>query len=329
MEDRDFRSWNITAEQADRIASGDIEERNAFYFANKERFTQMAYNYISIHNQKNTFYRYNVEDMVSQLYLDLPYLNWQNALQLTMSIKQISFAWSAYGGYAQRKEQGLPCSHKFAPWEWYPDNISLDVKLYDDDEPETMQDAVASYEYNPCTELLRKEEAKRALKISQIVNACKDFLNEKYQKILALFLDGYSFAEINEHVDGGSCGLYRCKEKLILNYTDILRRIYLERKPPSYILGIAPDDYKILVAKRDADNARRREKKARKVREEGRTVRAPRRKFATEEERRAAYLEYQREYSKTHSKNATDKEGIYKKRRDMSAQNKSKKGVKK
>lgn len=302
-EDRDFRSWQITPEQADKISAGDIVEMTAFYNLHISRLRGMAYKYARTHNQNAHFYRYDPEEMVSQLFLDLPYLNWQNSLTLTYSIKQTSFAWSAYGGYAQRVAQGLPHSHKFAPWEWCPDVISGDRHAIDEDEGETILGLIsAPEEERPDNVLLSSE--RKTLSSTEICKRLEPVLTERSASILQLYLEGYTFTQIGEKLGLSDRGfLSNLFFKLILQYEDVLKLLYIDTAPPAHLACLIPPSYEHFAeleaqrkARREARNEARRKANAEKRAQMGKPPRKPPRTFASEEERREAIRATKREW---------------------------------
>ena len=263
MEDRDFRGWQVTPEQADKIAAGDVIEMNGFYNLNMSRLRAMAYAYARRHNQDSEFRSYYAEDMVVQLFLDLPYLNWKNALTLTMSIKQTSFAWSAYGGYAQRVAQGLPHSHKFAPWEWYPEDVAGDRYASDDADGETVFGLmVAPEEDRPDNILLKSEE--RVLTASEICKKLEPILTEHQSNILFLYLEGYTFSQIQEKLElKDRSFLSNLTFKLTLQYREVIELLYSDRDLPENLDKAVPsrfEQFRALDAGRKARRAAKRAK---------------------------------------------------------------------
>ena len=63
----DWRGWNITDEQAERIRRGDLDACNRFYLDNLKRIKKMAYGYASKHRGLYSW----VDDMVQGVYTDL------------------------------------------------------------------------------------------------------------------------------------------------------------------------------------------------------------------------------------------------------------------
>lgn len=298
FEDRDFGSWQITSEQADKISAGDIVEMTAFYNLHIERLRGMAYKYARTHNQNTEFYRYDPEEMLSQLYLDLRYLNWQNSLTLTMSIKQTSFAWSAYGGYAQRVAQGLPHSHKFAPWEWIPDNVAGDAcKSGVEDGDSLFFSIQAPEEERPDYVLLESEY--KFLTSSEICKRLEPVLTERSASILQLYLQGYTYSQIGEKLGLSDRGfLSNLIYKLTLQYEDVLKLLYTDRAFPLHLAHVVPPSYEHFAELEAGRKARRKARNADKRAQMGKPPRKPPRTFASEEERREARRATAREWAR-------------------------------
>jgi len=270
--DRDFRTWEITPEQADKIANGDIVEMTSFYNRHLFRFRNMAYNYANTHNVNNNFYKYDVEEMLSQLFLDLPYLNWQNALYLTMSIKQISFAWSAYGGYAQRVAHGLVHGHALSPWEAVPDCLEGDACRSGVEDGDCLLATIElSEEELPDNILIASEE--RSFTSSEICERLRPILTEHRTNILQLYLEGYTFTQIKEKLGLTNRNfLSDMFSSFKLRYKEVLKLLYVDREVPSYLSDEIPSDFEHLSVlysnrkKRCLEKARKRRSEQLKAR---------------------------------------------------------------
>lgn len=273
-EDRDFRAWKVTSEQADKIARGDREEATAFYLRNKARLRKMAHNYASSHNFIEGVY-YDPEDMMSQLFIDLPNLNWKDGFCLNKSVNYCSFAWSVFGGFTQRKEAGE--IHTKDPFRLICDTWSLDEPVSDDSEA-TLGDFVpVPYEETPEAILLSSEDP-GVMYAADIVERLSSLLTGKEAKFLELFLSGVSLPDIASVM--GVKGITSFKVKLL----DKLRSNYLkvnELLPfPKAFTDIIPEGYekamqraeairiskkRSYVRNREAENARRRERRRSKA----------------------------------------------------------------
>ena len=100
------RTWVYTPEQAQKIVNGDIEARNQFYSDNYELLHILAHWYVAEQTALGVC-KYDIDDLMSQVYLDLPYMEFKTPACLTFSIKKKSFRLSAFGGFAYMIESHL------------------------------------------------------------------------------------------------------------------------------------------------------------------------------------------------------------------------------
>ena len=93
------RSWVYTPEQVVKIINGDISARNKFFFDNYNRLRIMAKSFVAA---RYCLYQmqYDMDDLLMQVYLDLPYMEYKSPAALTFDIKKKSFRLSIFGGYA-------------------------------------------------------------------------------------------------------------------------------------------------------------------------------------------------------------------------------------
>ena len=286
--DRDFRSWKVTPEEADRIAAGDRDAMNDFYFRNYGHLQQIARAYARRRNLELGCVVYIMDELLAQLWIDLPALNWRNAYTLTMSIKFLSFAWAPYGGYTQRKESGsyhsnMPCNMLIT------DTLSLDacVKgngeegdefllmdcVADEDTPETLALAAEANEMNG----------------EEIAELLTDYLSPKCRKWLALYLNGSPYSAIAHTMRVTDPSEYARKvhETLVINFPEVVERLRAAGLNIPKSFGI-PSDFADMHIKRE----RRRAQKH--VKDEDR--KRPFTRHATDEEREAAERASKRAY---------------------------------
>lgn len=95
--DRDFRPWQTTPEEVDRIAAGDRDAMNEFYFRNYKILLAKASKSACVMNGYTHSGIYSAEELMQQLWCDLPLLSWSQSSHLNFSIKQ-SFAFAPFGG---------------------------------------------------------------------------------------------------------------------------------------------------------------------------------------------------------------------------------------
>lgn len=101
-----MKEWVYTQEQAQAIKNGDITARNKFFNDNYDRIRGMAYIYARSRHDLGQ-HQYDAKEMINQLYLDLPYMDYRSYAQLTHSVKNASFWCSVYGGLSWFKENHI------------------------------------------------------------------------------------------------------------------------------------------------------------------------------------------------------------------------------
>lgn len=250
---RDFHAWNVTRDQADKIAQGDEAAAALFFHDNYDKLRKMAYRYARKNNAAFGFELYDPEEMLNQLYLDLPRLEWKDGARLTFSILYDSYRWTPHGGYTQRKEMGLPirervkgCKEKVSdPFTFclHFGAISTETPLEDTDGEKTLADKIAApreYEvdYTP------PPAHKSAQELAELLG---DLFNPAERVTLALFLDGKNYAEIAQlrgvAPTGASASIKRVKQKLAVNCGEVLRRLLANGvNVPHYLQTAVPDN---------------------------------------------------------------------------------------
>lgn len=100
----DMYGWKITEEQITSIKNKEIEAINNFYFDNEERLRKCAMRYASERNFYKKGVYCDIEDLMQQLYVDIPYLDYSTGRDLSFSIFRYSFYFCDKGGYAYLKE---------------------------------------------------------------------------------------------------------------------------------------------------------------------------------------------------------------------------------
>ena len=264
--DRDFRSWDITPEQADRIKAGDTDAGNVFIVRHIKRLQTMALNYAMKHNRVLGRTVYEVPEMIAQLFCDLSELNWRNAYTLTLSIKNISFAWSAFGGYAQRKAQGL--IHTRNPWDKVLNPArSLDelVKVKEGDNEELRLLDCIPDEDTP--ETLFEKNNRKEYEPGELADILRDILSPREDEYLRLFLAGVPYSKICEKMGVDASLIHKkLRRKLVIRYGEVVSRLTAagvdipdryNRTPPDYAQMCAEAE-KIRAKKRVKDEERQR-----------------------------------------------------------------------
>lgn len=303
--DRDFRSWQTTPEEADRIAAGDRDAMNAFYFRNLPQLRRVARAYARRRNIEIGRRIYDFEELLAQLWIDLPALNWRNSSALTYSIKYVSFAWAPFGGYTQRKESGLPYGHMPHNHRGFFDDspASLDgyINLQSGENDELrLLDKVAA---DDTPETLLEKKSRRNIDPEELAAVFADLLGKRELAYFKEYLNGvrpYIIAENMHCCQANICTFKnQIHRKLVLNYETVLERLDALGVQVPFNYKCRPADYDEMAAELEKKRARSR------VKEENRKRHAT---FTSDEERRAAYAEYRaRWYEKRRAKAAAER----------------------
>ena len=99
--EKQWQGWKITPEQIEKIKQNDREAIDKFYFDNYSRFSLMAKGY-AIKRQNMGLGQFCAEDMLQNLYIDLPVLNYDTSGKFVSSAFN-SFYWVLFGGQWQIK----------------------------------------------------------------------------------------------------------------------------------------------------------------------------------------------------------------------------------
>lgn len=232
---RDFRAWIVTGDQADKIVQGDEAAAARFFRENYDKLRRMAFRYARKNNTAFGFQLYDCDEMLNQLYLDLPCLDWKDGARLTYTILYNSFRWSPHGGYTQRLEMGLPirervkgCKEKVSdPFTFclHMGAISTETPLEDTDGEKTLSDIIAApreYEVDYIPPPIHKSP-------KELVDILYDLFNPAERVVLALFLEGKNYAEISQirgvSITSASSSIKRVRQKLVVNYREIVQRL--------------------------------------------------------------------------------------------------------
>ena len=92
-----WRGWKITEEERVKMAAGDREALDRFYFENYDRLLGLANSYAYKKQNEGFGDIYRAEELVQDLYIGLPRLNYENPAYLTQSIYSL-FYMVRYGG---------------------------------------------------------------------------------------------------------------------------------------------------------------------------------------------------------------------------------------
>lgn len=98
----DYKPYILTEKQVREIKNGDQNAINKFYIDNIDILTRMAKKFI----RKNNYYKLDYLDLLHQLYLDIPILNYTDKKNLFFSI-MVCFMLCENGGYKVRNRSGV------------------------------------------------------------------------------------------------------------------------------------------------------------------------------------------------------------------------------
>lgn len=137
----DKGSWQFTDEQIIKIKNKDIEAMTKFYYDNFKLLSAMARKYA-----RNEYYRtknYIYDDLIQQVFLDLPYYNYSTRTNLWYGIVKGTFKRINYGGYAC-KDSSFPTAGIVLSYEglakdssnsnYYLDKVASYTDNYDEAE---------------------------------------------------------------------------------------------------------------------------------------------------------------------------------------------------
>jgi hypothetical protein len=101
-----YREWSYTPEQAVLIKAGDMDARNCFYEDNLEKISGLAYGYAARMRHLRVPRAYEPDDLIQQVWLDLPLFDYRAFRNLTVDVRR-SFFWSYWGGWPYLVETGF------------------------------------------------------------------------------------------------------------------------------------------------------------------------------------------------------------------------------
>lgn len=107
---REFYNWDklvdgleLTPKQAVKINLGEITARNAFYFANSDFLRKYIYHRVRSRHNYSDFIKEDYDDILQQVYLDLPYYNFTNEKTFFSSLRATERL-TPYGGLINIRE---------------------------------------------------------------------------------------------------------------------------------------------------------------------------------------------------------------------------------
>lgn len=184
----DYKPYILTEKQVKEIKNGDQNAINKFYFDNIDILTRMAKKFI----RKNNYYKLDYLDLLHQLYLDIPILNYTDKKNLFFSIR-VCFMLCENGGYKVRNRSGVLYNKYICPL--YAKN--------NDNEELLLTDYLFIHEKSVDEELELKEEIEeQETKVLNIINNMNIPNKNREKEIFILkliILFGYSQRAIKKY----------------------------------------------------------------------------------------------------------------------------------
>lgn len=173
--DNDFRQWKITPEQISRIKNGEVQAMTEVFTDNYDRIKGMAYKYYLGFRDSGCYGLFEPEDLINQVFADMPYYRYDNALTMFMDIKY-SFWGVDSGGIRANRRSIKRC-------------LSLDVPIEEGND-ETFGDLLPDTSPDVLDTLIREEDEINSMEV--IFNTVKKTFNklqitEKQKEIYTLY----------------------------------------------------------------------------------------------------------------------------------------------
>lgn len=184
----DYKPYILTEKQVKEIKNGDQNAINKFYFDNIDILTRMAKKFI----RKNNYYKLDYLDLLHQLYLDIPILNYTDKKNLFFSIR-VCFMLCENGGYKVRNRSGVLYNKYICP---------LYAKNKDNEEL-LLTDYLFIHEKSVEEEVELKEEIeeqeKKVLNIINNMNIPNKNREKEIFTLKLIILFGYSLRAIKKY----------------------------------------------------------------------------------------------------------------------------------
>lgn len=174
-----WRGWNLTEEQRVKMVAGDREALDRFYFDNYNHLFALAKNYAHRKAGEGFGDLYRSEELMQDLYLQMPRLDYTNVQLFRGSLK-----WQFYRGAYSEAWTNSPITESrresIFKTKFWVDEARHDNKP---DEDERIVDKFASYP-DAYRELLRaREEARQERLEEDLEDFLKELLTEKQFEI--------------------------------------------------------------------------------------------------------------------------------------------------
>lgn len=184
----DYKPYILTEKQVKEIKNGDQNAINKFYIDNIDILTRMAKKFI----RKNNYYKLDYLDLLHQLYLDIPILNYTDKKNLFFSIR-VCFMLCENGGYKVRNRSGVLYNKYICPL--YAKN--------NDNEELLLTDYLFIHEKSVEEEVELKEEIeeqeKKVLNIINNMNIPNKNREKEIFTLKLIILFGYSLRAIKKY----------------------------------------------------------------------------------------------------------------------------------
>ena len=214
-------TFQYTQEQAQAIKNGDLNARNKFYKDNYEILKMMAWKWVKTFKKVlGSFFR--AEDLLNQVYLDLPYLYYDNNAVLAFWVRK-SFKYSVHGGISFMRENHLTTYMKEENNQWGYTAFDLLPENRDDGSIDTsyMLDSVACSP-SPEEELERRDSDNDLIIIRGIL---AEYLPARDCDLYLLCLDGYTVAEACRKLGISKRGKAPIENKLRPHAAEIVEKL--------------------------------------------------------------------------------------------------------
>ncbi|MBQ7907571.1 MAG: sigma-70 family RNA polymerase sigma factor [Clostridia bacterium] len=208
-----YYDFIYTAEQAKAICEGSVAARNKFFSDNYQAIRRMCTRYYREVYKRNGYSGgLETDDFVNQLYLDLPYLNWENPALLTHTMRKRSLYHCRFGGLCYLMTSN---SKVLKNASYKPLRDSESIYGVGEDGKEFFKPDKMYFEPSPEEKL---DEEQREDKILEFVSS---FLTPKQTEICKLVLEGYSPTKAAELLKLGGSVRVRMVKSLRQHYFEI------------------------------------------------------------------------------------------------------------
>ncbi|MBQ2738555.1 MAG: hypothetical protein IJF38_07680, partial [Clostridia bacterium] len=188
-------------------------------------------------------------------------------------------------------------SHDIQPWDLYHGTVegNQHISGKDGEYTDLFHFIPDDESDRPDAILIAQEE--RHFSADEICEKLRSLFTPREIDILKMYLDGYSFTNIGEALGlKDRSFLSNLIFKLTLKYKDVIDVLYLADGKSCAFEGLVPSNYLHFVELEEGRKARRNAKYAEKQKAKGKTQRRSPRKFANDEERKAAHREADKRY---------------------------------